>query len=479
MNSEKLLINKSVEGRSAYKFPLLDVNPATALNENISRLEDAILPEVSELDLVRHFSKLSSMAFGVDFGFYPLGSCTMKYNPKVNEKLASLDGFNNIHPLQDEDTVQGCLKIYYEMIKDLCEISGMDWGTLQPCAGAHGEYTGLKIIRSYFLDRGEKERNIILIPESAHGTNPASAHMNGFDIRIVKSDERGLVDLEDLKKNLKDDVAGIMLTNPNTLGLFEVDILKIGKLVHDAGGLLYYDGANMNAIMGKARPRDMGFDVVHFNLHKTFSTPHGGGGPGSGPVLFVEKLKKFVPVPDVVFSNGKYQLDWKKEKSLGKVSSFYGNFLVIVRAYAYILSMGCDGLRSASEHAVLNANYMRVRLEKKYTVAYDKICMHEFVLSLQNLKNSTGVSALDISKSLIDRGYHPPTMYFPMIVHEALMFEPTETESLQVMDECCDVILDLYDKAVSQPEELKKSPCKTVIGRVDEVLAARNPVLKG
>jgi len=479
MNSEKLLINNSVKGRSAYKFPPLDVKPAKPVKDCFTRLDEAILPEVSELDLVRHFSKLSSMAFGVDFGFYPLGSCTMKYNPKVNERLASLDGFNNIHPLQDEDTVQGCLKIYYEMIKDLCEISGMDWGTLQPCAGAHGEYTGLKIIRSYFLDKKEEKRNIILIPESAHGTNPASAHMNGFDIRIVKSDERGLVDLDDLKKNLKADVAGIMLTNPNTLGLFEVDILKISKMVHEAGGLLYYDGANMNAIMGKARPRDMGFDVVHFNLHKTFSAPHGGGGPGSGPVLFVEKLKKFVPIPDVVFKDGKYKLDWNIEKSLGKVSSFYGNFLVIVRAYAYILSMGSDGLKSASEHAVLNANYMRVILKKKYKVAYDRICMHEFVLSLQNLKDSTGVSALDISKSLIDRGYHPPTMYFPMIVHEALMFEPTETESLQVMDECCDVILDLYEKAEKTPEELKKSPCKTVIGRVDEVLAARNPVLKG
>jgi len=479
MTNEKLLINKSVKGRNAYNFPPLDVKPAKALNEKLKRLDEAILPEVSELDLVRHFSKLSTMAFGVDFGFYPLGSCTMKYNPKVNERLTSFDGFTNIHPLQDEDTVQGCLKIYYEMIKDLCEISGMDWGTLQPCAGAHGEYTGLKIIRSYFMDKNEPQRNIILIPESAHGTNPASAHMNGFDIRIVKSNERGLVDLEDLKKNLKSDVAGIMLTNPNTLGLFEVDILKISKLVHQAGGLLYYDGANMNAIMGKARPRDMGFDVVHFNLHKTFSTPHGGGGPGSGPVLFVDKLKKFVPVPDVIFENGRYSLDWEKEDSLGKVSSFYGNFLVIVKAYAYILSMGCDGLKSASEHAVLNANYMRVKLMQKYKVAYDRICMHEFVLSLQDLKNSTGVSALDISKSLLDRGYHPPTMYFPMIVHEALMFEPTETESLQVMDECCNVILDLYEKAKANPEELKKAPFKTVIGRVDEVLAARNPVLKG
>ncbi len=470
----------SKEGRTSFRLPKLDVPESfkTNLPENLKRIEPAKLPQVSELDVVRHYTKLSTMAFGVDNGFYPLGSCTMKYNPKVNEVIASLDGFTSVHPLQDTSTVQGCLELMYDLLGKLSAITGMDWGTLQPCAGAHGEYTGLKIIRNYFLEKKEVSRTKILVPESAHGTNPASAAVNGFEVVQVLADKRGLVDLADLKSKLGPDIAGIMLTNPSTLGLFEQDILEIAKLVHEAGGLLYYDGANLNAILGKARPGDMGFDVVHLNLHKTFATPHGGGGPGSGPVLVKKDLVPFIPSPDVIKKeDGTYDFDWAIAHSIGKVSTFWGNFLVFLKAYAFILSMGKTGLRECGEGAVLNANYILARLKDAYEVPYGNKCMHEFVMSLSKLKEETGVTAIDVAKGLLDRGYHPPTMYFPMIVHEALMIEPTESEAKETLDAFCDAMLELHDLAYKDAQKLHNAPETTVIGRVDEVMAAKNPIL--
>ncbi len=473
----------SKEGRTSFRLPKLDV-PTSGLGfskelpENLRRVEPAKLPQVSELDVVRHYTKLSTMAFGVDNGFYPLGSCTMKYNPKINEVVASLEGFTSVHPLQAVSTIQGCLEVMYDLLGKLSAITGMDWGTLQPCAGAHGEYTGLKIIRNYFLHKQDFARTKILVPESAHGTNPASAAVNGFEVVQVLADKRGLVDLEDLKSKLGPDVAGIMLTNPSTLGLFEQDILEIASLVHQAGGLLYYDGANLNAILGKARPGDMGFDVVHLNLHKTFATPHGGGGPGSGPVLVKKNLVPFIPSPNVVKKeDGTYGFDWDSECSVGKVSTFWGNFLVFLKAYAFILSMGKTGLRECGENAVLNANYILARLKEAYPVPYGKHCMHEFVMSLSKLKEETGVTAIDVAKGLLDRGYHPPTMYFPMIVHEALMIEPTESEGKETLDAFCDAMLELHNLAYQAPEKLQAAPQTTVIGRVDEVMAAKNPIV--
>ncbi len=470
----------SKEGRTSFRLPKLDVPESfkTNLPENLKRIEPAKLPQVSELDVVRHYTKLSTMAFGVDNGFYPLGSCTMKYNPKVNEVIASLDGFTSVHPLQDTSTVQGCLELMYDLLGKLSAITGMDWGTLQPCAGAHGEYTGLKIIRNYFLEKKEVSRTKILVPESAHGTNPASAAVNGFEVVQVLADKRGLVDLADLKSKLGPDIAGIMLTNPSTLGLFEQDILEIAKLVHETGGLLYYDGANLNAILGKARPGDMGFDVVHLNLHKTFATPHGGGGPGSGPVLVKKDLVPFIPSPDVIKKeDGTYDFDWTIAHSIGKVSTFWGNFLVFLKAYAFILSMGKTGLRECGEGAVLNANYILARLKDAYEVPYGNKCMHEFVMSLSKLKEETSVTAIDVAKGLLDRGYHPPTMYFPMIVHEALMIEPTESEAKETLDAFCDAMLELHDLAYKDAQKLHNAPETTVIGRVDEVMAAKNPIL--
>lgn len=470
----------SKEGRTSFRLPKLDVPEAfrQELPKNLKRIEPAKLPQVSELDVVRHYTKLSTMAFGVDNGFYPLGSCTMKYNPKVNEVVASLDGFTSMHPLQDVSTVQGCLEVMYDLLGKLSAITGMDWGTLQPCAGAHGEYTGLKIIRNYFLDKEDLARTKILVPESAHGTNPASAAVNGFEVVQVLADKRGLVDLEDLKSKLSPEVAGIMLTNPSTLGLFEQDILQISKLVHEAGGLLYYDGANLNAILGKARPGDMGFDVVHLNLHKTFATPHGGGGPGSGPVLVKKNLVPLIPSPDVVKKeDGTYDFNWNLPLSIGKVSTFWGNFLVFLKAYAFILSMGKTGLKECGEGAVLNANYILARLKDSYEVPYGNRCMHEFVMGLSKLKEETGVTAIDVAKGLLDRGYHPPTMYFPMIVHEALMIEPTESEAKETLDAFCDAMLELHDLAYKDAQKLHDAPEKTVIGRVDEVMAAKNPIV--
>ncbi|RKX82501.1 MAG: aminomethyl-transferring glycine dehydrogenase subunit GcvPB [Spirochaetes bacterium] len=479
--SNKLIFEVSSVGRTGYRFPLIDV-PDIPVKDQIStallRKSVPVLPEVSEIDIIRHYNGLAKRNFGVDEGFYPLGSCTMKYNPKINEDVGNFTGFAGIHPLQSEDSVQGFLEMIYELTSSLCEITGMKWGTLQPYAGAHGEFTGMKFFKSYFRKRGELNRTRILVPTSAHGTNPASATIAGFHIEEIQADERGLVSVENLKNLLADDVAGIMLTNPNTLGLFEKDIIEIARLVHEAGGLLYYDGANMNAIMGKVRPGDMGFDVIHLNLHKTFSTPHGGGGPGSGPVLVSERLTGFVPTPDVKKNDDGYYFEYNIPDSMGRISGFYGNMAVLVRAYAYIITMGGDGLKLASEYAVLNANYLKERLKKTYHLYYDTTCMHEFVLSMKKMKEKYGISSLDVAKGLLDYGVHPPTIYFPSIVPESMMIEPTETESKETLDSFVDTMLNIYEKAENDPEELHTAPHNTPVRRVDEVLAVKQAILK-
>ena len=479
--SNKLIFEVSSVGRTGYRFPLIDV-PDIPVKDQIStallRKSVPVLPEVSEIDIIRHYNGLAKRNFGVDEGFYPLGSCTMKYNPKINEDVGNFTGFAGIHPLQSEDSVQGFLEMIYELTSSLCEITGMKWGTLQPYAGAHGEFTGMKFFKSYFRKKGELNRTRILVPTSAHGTNPASATIAGFHIEEIQADERGLVSVENLKNLLADDVAGIMLTNPNTLGLFEKDIIEIARLVHEAGGLLYYDGANMNAIMGKVRPGDMGFDVIHLNLHKTFSTPHGGGGPGSGPVLVSERLTGFVPTPDVKKNDDGYYFEYNIPDSMGRISGFYGNMAVLVRAYAYIITMGGDGLKKASEYAVLNANYLKERLKKTYHLYYDTTCMHEFVLSMKKMKEKYGISSLDVAKGLLDYGVHPPTIYFPSIVPESMMIEPTETESKETLDSFVDTMLNIYEKAENDPEELHTAPHNTPVRRVDEVLAVKQAILK-
>ncbi|HHW31447.1 MAG TPA: aminomethyl-transferring glycine dehydrogenase subunit GcvPB [Clostridiaceae bacterium] len=476
----KLIFEKSTHGRKAYSLPECDV-PKLELESLIPgdmlRLNDPNLPEVSEVDVVRHYTHLSLRNYGVDTGFYPLGSCTMKYNPKVNEEVARLEGFSMIHPYQPGETVQGCLEVMYNTDKMLSEITGMDKTTLQPAAGAHGEMTGLMIIKAYFEHKGESGRNKIIVPDSAHGTNPASAAIVGFNVIEVKSNEKGGVDIEALKALMGPDVAGLMLTNPNTLGLFDENIQEIAEIVHDAGGLLYYDGANANAILGISRPGDMGFDVVHLNLHKTFSTPHGGGGPGAGPVGVKKDLVPFLPRPTVEFKDGKYYLDYNRPLSIGKIKSFYGNFSVILKAYSYIRSMGPEGLKKVSEVAVLNANYAMNKLKDYYKLPYDSVCKHEFVLSGQKQKEA-GVSTLDIAKRLLDYGYHPPTVYFPLIVKEAIMIEPVETESKEILDDFIQVMIKIAQEAENNPELLKEAPHNTVVGRLDETKAARNLVLK-
>jgi glycine dehydrogenase subunit 2 len=477
---DKLIFELSRPGRKAYNLPENDVEdiaideliPAEYLNN-----DELNLPEVSEVDIIRHYTNLSNKNFGVDTGFYPLGSCTMKYNPKINEDMANLDGFKNLHPYQPEETVQGALKLMYELDKALCEIAGMDKMTLQPAAGAHGELTGLTLIKAYHENRGDTKRTKIIVPDSAHGTNPASAVMAGFDTIEIKSTEEGLVDVESLKAALSDEVAGLMLTNPNTLGLFEREIKEIADLVHEAGGLLYYDGANANAILGQARPGDMGFDVVHFNIHKTFSTPHGGGGPGSGPVGVKSILLDFLPTPTVEKDGDRYYLNYDVPHTVGRMKDFYGHFNIMVRAYTYILSMGKDGLKKASEMAVLNANYLGHRLKDHYNLPEDTIFKHEFVLA--GLKGSLSeVTTLDVAKRLLDFGYHPPTVYFPLIVREALMVEPTESESKETLDEFADALIKIAEEAKVNPEILKEAPHDTPVRRVNETQAARNPVLK-
>lgn len=465
--SEMLLsFEKSVKGRGIKMLPPLDVKPYS-LPDKFRRAKAPALPELSECDVSRHYTQLANRAYGVNNGFYPLGSCTMKYNPAVDEAAATLEGFLNVHPLAPKDAVKGCMAVKDELKRDLCELTGMDAFTLSPAAGAHGEFTGMLIIKQYHESRGDAKRVKMLVPDSAHGTNPASAAMAGFQVVNVHSREDGLVDLEHLKSLLGDDVAGIMLTNPNTLGLFERDILEISELVHGAGGLLYYDGANLNAILGVARPGDMGFDVTHLNLHKTFATPHGGGGPGSGPVGVKSFLAPFLPSAASSGSNDGIQ-----------VKQFHGNFSVMVKALCYLKTLGREHVADVSRYAVLNANYLMSRLREGYTPAKDSPCMHEFVLCLEGIKERLGVSALDVAKALIDHGMHPPTMYFPLIVHEALMFEPTETESKETLDAAADVMLAILGEAESDPEAIRHSPRSAVIGRPDEVKAARNPILR-
>lgn len=445
------------------------------LDKDLLRTSDTELPQMSELEVMRHYKELSDLNFCIEKGFYPLGSCTMKYNPKVNEFLSTLEGFN-IHPNTSDKNAQGALKLMYDLQTALLKITGMDAITLKPSAGAHGEMTGMMIIKKYFDSIGEK-RTKVIIPDSAHGTNPASAKMAGFDIVEIKSNEKGQVDIDSLKAVLNEDVAAIMMTNPNTLGIFEERVEEISKLMHDNGSLLYYDGANFNAIMGYTNPKLMGFDVVHLNLHKTFSTPHGGGGPGAGPVAVVEKLKDFLPTPTIEFDGNKYFRNYNVKNSIGSIKDFYGNFSVFVRAYAYILMLG-QNLKHASENAVLNANYLKEKLKKYYDLPYDEPCMHEFVLSGEKQKQESGVSTLHIAKALMDGNTHPPTVYFPLIVHEAIMIEPTESEQKEKLDEFIDTMIEIAKMAKDNPEELLSAPHTTPVKKIDEVTAARHPDLK-
>lgn len=476
----KLIFEKHVAGSNPFSLPDIEITAAdikATIPEQFLRHQETALPEVSEVEAVRHFTELSTRAYGVDNGFYPLGSCTMKYNPKINEWAARLPGFAGLHPYQPEDTVQGALQLYYEMQEMLAEITGMDSFTLQPAAGAHGEMVGVMLIKAYHQHRQDYKRTKMMVPDSAHGTNPATSNVVGFDVIEVKSNSRGLVDLDDLRAKMNDEVAGLMLTNPNTLGLFEEDIQDIAAIVHEGGGLLYYDGANLNGIMGVARPGDMGFDAVHVNLHKTFGTPHGGGGPGSGPVGVKSILAEFLPKPLVVKKDDNYGFDYDRPLSIGKVKNFYGNFAVIVKAYTYIKSLGGAGLKEACQLAVLNANYLRHQMRASYHIPQDRLCKHEFVASSKK-QSGQGVTTLDIAKRLIDYGYHPPTIYFPMIVHEAIMIEPTETESKERLDSFVQTMQTIAQEAVENPDLVINAPHKAVIKRVDEVTAARKPVLK-
>lgn len=472
----KLLFERSRAGRGSDLLPACDV-PVVTYDQGLLRAEAPRLPEMAEVDLSRHYTELAKQTHGVNDGFYPLGSCTMKYNPRVNEEAAAQPGFTQLHPLQPVETVQGAMEVIHTAEKMLCEITGMDSMTFQPAAGAHGEYTGLLLIRKYHQSRGDTARTKIIVPDSAHGTNPASATMAGFKVVSVPSNEQGGVDLDALRKAVGPDTAGLMLTNPNTVGLFDPNILEITQIIHDAGGLCYYDGANLNAIMGHVRPGDMGFDCVHLNLHKTFSTPHGGGGPGSGPVGCKAVLAQFLPSPHVEEKNGKFAFA-TPEHTMGQVRSFYGNFLVVVKALAYLITLGKEGIPEASAGAVLNANYLMKQLAGAYDMSYDTQCMHEFVMTLQGLAHDTGVTAMDVAKRLLDFGMHPPTMYFPLIVHEALMVEPTETESMETLDEAARVFLDILAEAKTDAESLHHAPHDCPIGRPDEVTAARSPILR-
>ncbi len=483
MSHEKdqaLIFELSKPGRVGYSLSELDV-PETPIEEMLDadyiREEEPELPEVSELQIMRHYTALSKRNHGVDSGFYPLGSCTMKYNPKINEDVARIPGFAHIHPYQDEDTVQGAMEMMYDLQTSLEEITGMDEVTLQPAAGAHGEWTGLMMIRAFHEKNGDHNRTKVIVPDSAHGTNPASAVVAGFESVTVKSDDNGLVDLEDLKRVVGEDTAALMLTNPNTLGLFEEHILDMARIVHEAGGKLYYDGANMNAIMGRTRPGDMGFDVVHLNLHKTFTGPHGGGGPGSGPVGVKKDLMPFLPKPILKKTEEGYVFDYNVPDSIGRVKPFYGNFGINVRAYTYIMTMGRHGLKKVSDYAVLNANYMMRKLAPHFDLPFSQHCKHEFVLSGKRQKK-LGVRTLDMAKRLLDFGYHPPTIYFPLNVEEGLMIEPTETESKETLDEFIDAMIQIAKEAEESPEVVQQAPHNTVIKRMDETTAARKPILR-
>ena len=470
----KLIFEKTKIGTSGINLTDEEINFDFINSKYINKSNETILPEISELEVMRHYKELSDKNFCIEKGFYPLGSCTMKYNPKVNEVLSALEGFCEIHPLQEDEDCQGALKLMYNLQESLKTITGMDAVTLQPAAGAHGELCGMMIVKKYFETIGEKRKNVI-IPDSAHGTNPASAAMCGFNIVEIKSNDKGLVDIEALKSVLDENTAAIMLTNPNTLGLFEEDILEISKLVHNAGALLYYDGANMNAILGHTSPKLMGFDIVHMNLHKTFSTPHGGGGPGAGPVGVVESLKEYLPSPKIEFNGEKYIRNFDIKHTIGKMKAFYGNFSVLIKAYAYILMTGKE-LKDVSSNAVLNANYIMNKLKKYYMLPYDRKCMHEFVLSEKKQKEQ-GVNTLGIAKRLMDSNFHPPTVYFPLIVHEAIMIEPTESETKERLDEFIDTMISIANEIKENPEEVLKHPTNTPVRKVDETLAARKPDL--
>ncbi|HZK43464.1 MAG TPA: aminomethyl-transferring glycine dehydrogenase subunit GcvPB [Syntrophomonadaceae bacterium] len=475
-----LIFEMHVEGSNSFSLPKLDkdIDIEIDIPKELLSTQDLILPEISEVEMVRHYTNLSHQAYGVDDGLYPLGSCTMKYNPKINEWAARLPGFACLHPYQPEETVQGALELMYDLEEMLCEICGMDNFSLQPAAGAHGEMAGIMMIKAYHNKHQDFKRTKMIIPDSAHGTNPATASVVGYDIVEVKSNERGLVDLDDLKAKMNDEIAGIMLTNPNTLGLFEEEITEIAKVVHDGGGLLYYDGANLNAVMGVCRPGDMGFDVVHLNLHKTFSTPHGGGGPGSGPVGVKSHLAELLPVPTVIIDEEKHSFNYDLPNSIGKMKNFYGNFGVFLKAYTYIKSLGWEGIKDACEQAVLNANYLRYHLQDFYHIPYNRLCKHEFVASAKHQMDLNGVSTLDIAKRLIDYGYHPPTVYFPLIIKEAMMFEPTETESKKRLDDFIAVLAIIADEAKENPQIVLEAPHNTMVRRIDEVSAARKPVVK-
>ena len=469
---EKLLFELTDPGRIGYSLPQCDV-PEVTPADNLTRSEITDFPELSEVDVVRHYTRLSTWNYGVDSGFYPLGSCTMKYNPKVNEQAARLPGFAELHPHTPAHLCQGALELMYVLQQDLGEVSGFPAITLQPAAGAQGEFAGMLMIRAWHEAQGQK-RTKVIIPDTAHGTNPASAALCGYDVVPVATD--GVLSKDAVAAVMNDEVAALMVTNPNTLGLFESDIREICDLVHERGGLVYCDGANLNALMGISRPGDIGIDVMHFNLHKTFSTPHGGGGPGAGPVGVVEKLRPFMPVPIVVKEGEQYKLDYDLKQSVGRVKGFAGHFGILVRAYCYILAMGGEGLKRATEMAVLNANYIRARLEGEFDLPNKQRSLHEVVFSESALENDC--HTLDVAKRLIDYGYHPPTIYFPLVVKGALMIEPTETESKQILDEFCDALLDIAEEAKTHPELLKKAPIRAKVKRLDEATAARKPKLR-
>jgi glycine dehydrogenase subunit 2 len=472
----KLIYERSQPGRRASSLPRYDL-PAASVPPELARAVPPRLPEVAEPELVRHFTELSTRNFGIDTGFYPLGSCTMKHNPRVNERLVGLPGFRDLHPLQEEDGAQGALELMWRLQQILAEVCGLDAVSLQPAAGSQGELTGLMLMRAYFADRGETDRREIVIPDTAHGTNPASVTMAGYELVGVQTDARGNIDVDDLRGKVGPRTAGLMLTNPSTLGLFDENIEEIERIFHGAGALMYYDGANLNAVCGISRPGDMGFDVVHINLHKTFSQPHGGGGPGGGPIAVAARLEPFLPSPAVVRAGDGFRLDFDRPKSIGKVRGFTGPFGVFVRSYAYIRSYG-PGLREMSEAAVLNANYLLARLKDAYELPFDRLCMHEFVVSARNLKRQHGVSALDVAKRLMDYGFHPPTIYFPLVVPEALMIEPTETEPKERLDDFCDAMLAIAAEAATSPDLVHEAPHTRPVRRLDEVKAAKRAVVR-
>ena len=471
----ELIYEKSRPGRRAGSIPKPRL-PVPEVPQELRRSQPPRLPELAEPELVRHFTALADRTFGIDTGFYPLGSCTMKHNPRVNERVVMLPGFRDLHPLQEEDGAQGALELMSSLQEILAEVAGLPAVTLQPAAGSQGELTGLMLMRAYFADRGE-DRDTVITADTAHGTNPASVTMAGYKLEKVETDERGNIDVDHLRRIVNGRTAGLMLTNPSTLGLFDENIEEVARVFHDAGALLYYDGANLNAVCGLSRPGDMGFDIVHFNLHKTFSQPHGGGGPGGGPLAVRDRLEPFLPVPAIVRAGEAFRLDYDRPKSIGKVRGFYGPFGVFVRSYAFMRAYG-PALRQMSEVAVLNSNYLLARLKEAYDLPFDRLCMHEFVLSARRLKREHGITALDIAKRLMDYGFHPPTIYFPLIVPEALMIEPTETETKEMLDAFADAMLAIAREAAEEPELLKDAPHHRPVKRLDEVRAAKRAVVK-